>query len=935
MSATLPARPLRCLALLCLFLLMLGATGVAMAQTAAQLQQLRGMSDSERQRLMRQAGISEDEALRMLGEGRRGDRRNDSARRPQTDMDRVEQDDEFRRDWELRPRDRREPVEEVFDISRRVDYGDRHGLEMFRRGVTGYQELYSIPVPGDYVIGPGDTFLVTLSGTETGQYQLQVQRDGWVDFPALGPVAVAGLTFEDARRVISDRVSREKIGVRASITLDQLKSIQVVVSGEVRNPGVYVVPSLVSVIQLINLAGGATDVGALRRVRLLRAGEQRDIDLYEFIIGGERSDVIGLLPGDRLHVAAVQAAVKIAGAVRRPGVYEVLPGDTLESLLAMAGGPAPNATLRDAILRRYGEGGRQQVVGVDLTARQARGMALEDGMLVRVPAASDHSERQITLEGEFTVPGPREWRPGLRLSALFRDMRSDVKLGRADLDQGYIVRTDPHTRAVSFLAFSPRSVFRQPGSNDDLELREEDVVLLLPMPGIVPEPEPEPDSEALADSERERRAQPRRRTDAIADDRQPRGFMGMDAAMGDRLFVPEPGRRLQIQRREGEPVRPGESPDRMAERREEHRGKSRQELLEPHLERLRRQTRDGSAVPMFTIAGEVHAPGTYPITQNRDLRDALEAASGLLESADPNNAVVLRRDSLTGALSVFSVDLEALRRGASEATLMPGDLLTIRRDSALADRLEVEITGEVASPGTYTVPAGATMSELLELAGGVTRRADLRSAVFSRARLREMEQELRSRYVAEIRKSLIDASVAGDTRSQASVEVLDLVDRLEDAISEESDGRLQINLPRLAAGDMSADLELSDGDRLRIPAMTNAISVAGQVRSPGSFAYVPGMSVQAYLELAGGFSAYSDDEEVFILRGDGSVTPVGRRRSSMFAFGRQDDELQPGDRIVVPIDYSYINRWELAKEVVQFVYQTGIGLAAVVAALRR
>jgi len=934
MSATLPARPLRCLALLCLFLLMLGATGVAMAQTAAQLQQLRGMSDSERQRLMRQAGISEDEALRMLGEGRRGDRRDDPSRRPLTDMDRVERDDdEYQRDRDFRPRDRREPVEEVFDISQRIHYGDRHGLEMFRRGLTGYQELYSIPVPGDYVIGPGDTFLVTLSGTETGQYQLQVQRDGWVDFPALGPVAVAGLTFEDARRVISDRVSREKIGVRASITLDQLKSIQVVVSGEVRNPGVYVVPSLVSVIQLINLAGGATDVGALRRVRLLRAGEQQDIDLYEFIIAGERSDVIGLLPGDRLHVAAVESAVKIAGAVRRPGVYEVLPGDTLESLLAMAGGPAPNATLRDAILRRYGEGGRQQVVGVDLTARQARGMRLEDGMLVRVPAASDHSERQITLEGEFTVPGPREWRPGLRLSALFRDMRSDVKLRRADLDQGYIVRTDPDTRAISFLAFSPRAVFRQPGSDDDLELREEDVVLLLPMPGIVPEPEPEQDREARPDDER--RAQPRRRTDDMADGRQPRGFMGMDAAMNDRLFMPEPGRRLQVPHREGEQVRQGESSDRTAERREELRGKSRQELLEPYLERLRRQTRDGSAVPMFTIAGEVHAPGTYPITQNRTLRDALEAASGLLESADPNNAVVLRRDSFTGALSVFSVDLEALRRGTAEATLMPGDLLTIRRDSALADRLEVEITGEVASPGTYTVPAGATMSELLELAGGVTRRADLRSAVFSRARLREMEQELRTRYVAEIRKSLIDASVAGDTRSQASVEVLDLVDRLEDAISEESDGRLQVNLPRLAAGDMSADLELSDGDRLRIPAMTNAISVAGQVRSPGSFAYVPGMSVQAYLELAGGFSAYSDDDEVFILRGDGSVTPVGRRRSSMFAFGRQDDELQPGDRIVVPIDYSYINRWELAKEVVQFVYQTGIGLAAVVAALRR
>jgi len=229
------------------------------------------------------------------------------------------------------------------------------------------------------------------------------------------------------------------------------------------------------------------------------------------------------------------------------------------------------------------------------------------------------------------------------------------------------------------------------------------------------------------------------------------------------------------------------------------------------------------------------------------------------------------------------------------------------------------------------LPPGSTISDLMEIAGGVTPRADLRSAIFSRARLREMEDRLRARYIAEIRKNLIDAEVAGDTRS-ADPAVLQLLDELQSALDEQSDGRLQVDLPRLAAGDETADLALSGGDRLTIPAETNAVSVAGQVRAAGSFAYVPGMSAESYLEMAGGLSSYADDESVFIVRADGAVERLDKR--SWLRFDRTQKTLLPGDRIVVPIDTDYINRFDLIKEIVQFAYQTGIGLAAVVAALQ-
>lgn len=932
------ARELKTPALVVLvaLLVMAAALPVAHAQSAQQMQQLMSMSPAERERLMRQMGISDQDVQRMLGEHGIDSPRRGGGTDQRTDMDEP--------DWE---RERQRPGDEAYAPSRReirpqqderdmaapVDYGLRYGLEVFSRGLhRGYQELFSIPVPDDYVVGPGDTFHISLFGTETAQHYLPVQRDGWIDFPSLGPIVVAGKSFADARELISERIGREKLGVRASITLEQLKSIQLSVSGEVHRPGVYVVPSLVSVIQLLNLAGGPTEVGTLRQVRLLRAGETRDIDLYEFLVGGSSAEVISLKPGDRLHVPAVSGAAQVRGAVRRPGVYEVLSDESLEDLVAMAGGPSSNAALKGSVLRQFTDGGRQELLDLDLSEAGALATSLTDGMILRVPRASDFTERQIEVQGEVTVQGRRQWRPGMRLSDIFQDLRRDVQIGRADLDYGYVVRTEPDSRAISFLGFSLRDVHRDPGGDADLRLQQEDTVIVLPMPGVVARHDEDENGEPVAD-ERERAV---RRTGAQqqAPDHWRDQHVQVLAPQSGQFA--QPGYSMGMMGQASPTYRPmddhelGHSRSRQPDMEREELG--RDDLLAPFIERLNRQVRDGSTVPVFTVAGQVHAPGTYPITQQKRLRDALLAGGGLLESADLGNAVLLRRETASGALEVFTVDLDSARGEHADMTLKPGDVLTVRRDPALANRVEVEISGEVGSPGLYTLPAGSRLSDLIDLAGGVTRRADMRAAIFSRARLREMEQELRTRYVAEIRKSLIDAGVAGDRRAEASPAVLDLLDQLEEAISDETDGRLQIDLPRLAQGDRGADMELSDGDRLRIPSITGAISVAGQVRSPGSFSHVPGMTVAQYLELAGGLGPYSDESEIFVLRADGSVQPISRR--SMVRFGRDDEDLLPGDRIVVPIEYGYINRWDLAKEVVQFIYQTGIGLAAVVAALR-
>ena len=119
------------------------------------------------------------------------------------------------------------------------------GYDTFRQAPRRFQtSLYDVPVPAEYVIGPGDTINVQLFGNENMEYFLPVQRDGTINFPEIGPLNVSGQSFDEMRATITDRVERQMIGVRASITLGELRSIQVFVVGEVLRPGSYTVTGL-------------------------------------------------------------------------------------------------------------------------------------------------------------------------------------------------------------------------------------------------------------------------------------------------------------------------------------------------------------------------------------------------------------------------------------------------------------------------------------------------------------------------------------------------------------------------------------------------------------------------------------------------------------------------------------------------------------------
>jgi polysaccharide biosynthesis/export protein len=179
-------------------------------------------------------------------------------------------------------------------------------------------------VPVDYVLGPGDMVSVQLFGNETGTYELVVNRDGSITFPRLGPVTVTGLTFQQVRELIRERVSQQMIGVNASVTMGELRSIRVFVMGEAARPGSYTVSSLSTITNALFASGGIKPIGSLRNIQLKRNGELvTTLDLYDLLLRGDTRADVRLLPGDVIFIPPVNPQVGVDGEVRRPGVYEL------------------------------------------------------------------------------------------------------------------------------------------------------------------------------------------------------------------------------------------------------------------------------------------------------------------------------------------------------------------------------------------------------------------------------------------------------------------------------------------------------------------------------------------------------------------------------------------------------------------------------------
>jgi protein involved in polysaccharide export with SLBB domain len=509
----------------------------------------------------------------------------------------------------------------------------RFGGDVFlNRGMQSKQMTLDVPVGPDYVLGPGDSINISLWGGLAQQFTRVVDREGRVTLPEAGPVVVAGFTLEQAQKMIQEALVTQFRDAKVEVSVSRLRTVRIYVVGDVQRPGAYDVSSLSTPLNALYAAGGPTAIGSLRTIRHYRGKELiRDVDLYDFLLHGIRTDSERLEPGDTILVPPVAQQVTISGMVRRPAIYELRTETTLSEVLTLAGGVMVSAQTRDIRIERIETHDKRVTVSVNVPAgsspeaewKAVEAFAVQDGDKITVAPILPYSERSIYLEGHVVRPGKYPYSDNMTLSDLIRSYQDVLP---EPSDHGEIIRLRPPDYRPETIEFNLPQVLI---GNDPVHLQAFDTVRLygryeadapnVTIHGEVRRPGKYPLPEGLTAAQLVRMAGGFKRSALLdAADLASYNIENGEKVVTHRVTI-NIGRAVEAEDSSADvALKPGD-------------------VLTIH--QLSGWNNIGQSV---ILKGEVTYPGTYGIQEGEKLSSVLKRAGGFSSSAYPAGAVLVR-----------------------------------------------------------------------------------------------------------------------------------------------------------------------------------------------------------------------------------------------------------------------------------------------------
>jgi protein involved in polysaccharide export with SLBB domain len=294
-----------------------------------------------------------------------------------------------------------------------------------------FPSLQNVPVPADYVIGPGDEISLKVWGVVESDARLTVDRNGQIAIPRVGVVTVAGLKSSQLEPALKAQVGQYLKNFLLNATMGRLRSMQVFVVGQARKPGAYTVSSLSSLVSVLFESGGPAAGGSMRKVQLKRNGQViSTIDLYKFIAEGDKSADTYLLPGDVVVIPPAGPRVAMIGALGTPAIYELSrPEEPISQVLAYGGGMLSLTTPHKVLIERIESNRVKAPRAVIERALDAKGLksTVKDGDVVTLFKISPAFSNAVTLRGNVAVPLRYSHRPGMRIADLIPELEALVQ----------------------------------------------------------------------------------------------------------------------------------------------------------------------------------------------------------------------------------------------------------------------------------------------------------------------------------------------------------------------------------------------------------------------------------------------------------------------------------------------------------------------------
>jgi protein involved in polysaccharide export with SLBB domain len=714
------------------------------------------------------------------------------------------------------------------------------GSALFLDVPTTFAPLDRGPVPPEYVLGPGDEVQVRAWGGVTLNVRAPIDRNGNLYLPGFGTVRVAGFRFANLEGLLKQRIGEQYRKFDLSLSLGQLRSIDVLVVGRARRPGAYTVSSLSTLVNVVFECGGPAPGGSMRAIELRRNGKTvTTLDLYRILTSGDQSQDAPLLGGDTIYIPPAGPRVALAGSVNEPAIYEIRAGDTVEKAIELAGGLTSIAALEHADLEQIGAHGDRHVTDVALDAQGIK-KPLGDGDVLNVFEMVPKFDNEVILRGNVANPGRYAWRPGMRIRDLIPNRQSlvtrqawnsrnnlalneadSVRARHAEAVAAAGTRTETGTGAaktrqsgnesqqngsIESPASEETEANRGSSSSDELLAEDETAARQTetdPNATTQRQAAAAPNSGAIGASEERAAGKfPRKNTvDLVAPE------IDWDYAVIERTnsedlstkLVPFHLGRVVLDRDDQEnfELEPGDVVTVF----------SQADIDVPQKQRTK----------LVRLEGEFVASGVYSVRPGETLRDLVKRAGGL----------------------------------TNEAYLFGSSFTRQSTQRQQQERLD-EYTNE--------------LEQEIDLTGG------------NRAGTIVNAQEA--------------AVAAASLQSQR-----EFVTKLRQM---QATGRIVLSIPQEASGaDSIPALPLEDGDEFRVPARPANVSVVGSVYDQNSFIFEPTRSVNHYLQLAGGVSGNGDWSHTFVIRADGSVVSQ-HSEMARHIDGLKHLKLDPGDTLVVP-----------------------------------
>ncbi|WP_227986294.1 SLBB domain-containing protein [Salinivibrio sp. VYel1] len=876
----------------------------AATPTASQLQQLKQLPRAQQEQLARQYGVDLD-SLSTNNSDKDAQNANKAPDTPERIGGEQNQSDNVRHPGKASNQD--------------DDALKPFGYAFFDGKPASMASVDDLPLPNDYQIGPGDTLDIQVFGKENQQYDLTVKRDGNIHFPKYGPMQVAGQTFGKVREQIKAMFEQRVIGVDVTVGIGAMRTMQVYLAGDVKQPGAYTVNGLTTVTQALLASGGIKTSGSLRNIQLKRNGKIIEtLDLYDLLLAGDSSNDVRLLKGDTLFVPARGAQVAVEGEVLRPALYELNGSTTLSKAINMAGGALPEGYLSSVSVKRVTESGIQQF-SLDMSTAKGQGFTVKNGDDIKIAKSNDALDNAVVLRGEVVRQGAYNFEPGMTIADLVSNTQRDLK-PTADLNYALVVREIDAERNIEVLQFKLGQAIDHPNSSDNLRLQQGDQVFVFNN-GIDSTFWDKTPSIEVDDDTRESQS----RVTLSKGHRNTRPSQFGERQQDDVYIDPATGAEVQTQNQQNQAT----LAKKLAERDDEGERSLREQELEPIIDRLKDQANNQYNAAIVELGGAVKYPGVYPLPANASFEQLLDAAGGLTEAAYLRQAEITRRQVVDGRLTVrhYPIDVsKAIKGEGPQLTIQRQDRINIKTKPNWHKDNTIELQGEVRFPGVYAFERGETIKDVIERAGGLTEFAYPKGSVFSRERLKRQEEERLKMLNRQLQQEISSLALRRQTSSAqyttSPSEALSLAEELQNA---EAVGRMVISLPRALKGDEVANIMVESGDKLYVPPKNPVVSIMGEVQFTSNQLFEPGMTVSDYIESAGGTKQQADTDRIYVVRADGSVMMP----NNSFWFSRSQKQLEPGDTIIVPIDTDYLDGLSTASTATQILYQMGVAWQAV------